>query len=148
MYSEMHSCIFHINLIIILFTYFLTPLQCVFQAPPADGSSVSVDVSPESQRLQLLSPFDRWNPKNILDMTVLIKVLDTEKKALRDRLQGKYAIDNREYGTDYGKHAIDNREYGTDYGKHAIDNREYRTDYGKHAINNREYRTLWETCNR
>lgn len=48
--------------------------KCVSQSPPADGSSVSVDVSPESQRLQLLSPFDKWNPKNLLDMTVLIKV--------------------------------------------------------------------------
>lgn len=50
------------------------PGEDTYQSPPPDGSSVSVDVSPESQRLQLLSPFDKWNPKNLVDMTVLIKV--------------------------------------------------------------------------
>ena len=30
------------------------------QAPPEDGSAVQVDVSPSSDRLQLLSPFDKW----------------------------------------------------------------------------------------
>ncbi|MPC14851.1 Aconitate hydratase, mitochondrial [Portunus trituberculatus] len=46
----------------------------VAKAPPSDGSNVPVDVSPESQRLQLLSPFDKMNPKNLVDMTILIKV--------------------------------------------------------------------------
>merc|ERR1712070_10695 len=41
---------------------------------PADGSNVDVDVSPESDRLQLLSPFDAWNGKDLDDMEVLIKV--------------------------------------------------------------------------
>lgn len=35
---------------------------------------MAVDVSPESQRLQLLSPFDKWDGKDIEDMTILIKV--------------------------------------------------------------------------
>jgi len=45
-----------------------------YKAPPGNGSGLSVDVSPESQRLQLLSPFDKFNTKSYQDMTVLIKV--------------------------------------------------------------------------
>merc|ERR1712212_139832 len=45
-----------------------------YQAPPADGSSVKVDVSPSSDRLQLLSPFDKWSGKDLTDMRILIKV--------------------------------------------------------------------------
>jgi len=50
------------------------PGQDTYQAPPADGSAVSVDVSPTSQRLQLLEPFDKWDGKDLVDMTILIKV--------------------------------------------------------------------------
>ena len=42
------------------------------QAPPDHGSSVTVDVSPTSDRLQLLSPFDT----DLTDMRILIKVKD------------------------------------------------------------------------
>jgi len=57
---------------------FLPPLgfdkgENTYQAPAADGSSINVDVSPESDRLQLLEPFDKWNGKNIEDAVVLIK---------------------------------------------------------------------------
>ncbi|XP_042899064.1 aconitate hydratase, mitochondrial [Parasteatoda tepidariorum] len=45
-----------------------------FQPPPGDGSSIQVDVDPKSQRLQLLSPFDKWDGKDLEDMLVLIKV--------------------------------------------------------------------------
>ena len=44
------------------------------QAPPEDGSSVNVDVSPSSDRLQLLSPFDKWIGTDLNDMRILIKV--------------------------------------------------------------------------
>jgi aconitate hydratase len=44
-----------------------------FQAPAEDGSSVSVKVSPQSQRLQLLEPFPAWTGSNILGAKVLIK---------------------------------------------------------------------------
>jgi aconitate hydratase len=37
------------------------PGQDTYQAPPADRSSVSVAVSPTSDRLQLLEPFSAWN---------------------------------------------------------------------------------------
>ncbi|GFO33109.1 aconitate hydratase, mitochondrial [Plakobranchus ocellatus] len=49
------------------------PGQDTYQAPPADSSSVAVDVSPQSQRLQLLQPFDKWDGKDLEDMVVLIK---------------------------------------------------------------------------
>jgi aconitate hydratase len=45
-----------------------------FQEPPADGSSFSVSVDPKSDRLQLLKPFDKWQPGSTKDMEVLIKV--------------------------------------------------------------------------
>ena len=46
----------------------------LFQAPPEDGSAVTVDVSPSSDRLQLLSPFDKWIGTDLTDMRILIKV--------------------------------------------------------------------------
>jgi aconitate hydratase len=44
-----------------------------FTAPPADGSDVSVVVSPTSDRLQLLSPFGAWNEKDYIGLPVLMK---------------------------------------------------------------------------
>ncbi|KFF06490.1 aconitate hydratase [Flavobacterium reichenbachii] len=44
-----------------------------FQAPAADGSGVQVVVNPESERLQLLAPFDAWDGKNITAAKLLIK---------------------------------------------------------------------------
>ncbi|MCB9195416.1 MAG: aconitate hydratase [Flavobacteriales bacterium] len=41
--------------------------------PAADGSGVEVKVNPESDRLQLLTPFAPWNGKNITGMKLLIK---------------------------------------------------------------------------
>jgi len=45
-----------------------------YQAPPASGEDLSVDVDRESDRLQLLEPFDRWDGKDLENMEVLIKV--------------------------------------------------------------------------
>lgn len=50
------------------------PGQDTYQHPPADGSSLRVDVSPQSNRLQLLEPFDKWNGNDLEDLLVLIKV--------------------------------------------------------------------------
>ncbi|KAH7724492.1 aconitate hydratase [Aphelenchoides avenae] len=47
------------------------PGEDTYQAPSLSGS---VDVDPNSDRLQLLSPFDAWNGKDLEDMVVLIKV--------------------------------------------------------------------------
>ncbi|MFT3739786.1 MAG: aconitate hydratase [Breznakibacter sp.] len=44
-----------------------------YQAPSADGSKVEVVVSPTSDRLQLLDPFQPWNGKNIAGAKLLIK---------------------------------------------------------------------------
>jgi aconitate hydratase len=45
-----------------------------YQAPPTDGSKLKVDVDPNSNRLQLLAPFDKWNGKDFVDFPVLIKI--------------------------------------------------------------------------
>jgi len=50
------------------------PGEDTYQAPPQDGSGVQVDVSPSSDRLQLLSPFDKWIGTDLTDMRILIKV--------------------------------------------------------------------------
>uniref|UniRef100_A0A6P7GS70 Probable aconitate hydratase, mitochondrial n=1 Tax=Diabrotica virgifera virgifera TaxID=50390 RepID=A0A6P7GS70_DIAVI len=50
------------------------PGQDTYAAPVADGSNVKVDVDVKSQRLQLLEPFDKWDGKDLDDMTILIKV--------------------------------------------------------------------------
>ncbi len=44
-----------------------------FQAPSEDGSGVQVAVSPTSERLQLLAPFEPWNGENIVGAKLLIK---------------------------------------------------------------------------
>ncbi len=44
-----------------------------YQAPAADGSSVTVDVSPTSDRLQLLEPFAAWEGTNLFGLRLLIK---------------------------------------------------------------------------
>jgi len=44
-----------------------------FTAPPADGSGVTVAVSPTSDRLQLLEPFPAWDGKDYLGLPVLMK---------------------------------------------------------------------------
>ena len=44
-----------------------------FQAPAEDGSSIEIVVSPDSERLQLLSPFAAWDGDNIIGMKLLIK---------------------------------------------------------------------------
>ncbi len=46
-----------------------------YQAPAQDGSDVIVNVAPDSNRLQLLSPFAPWNGRNIEGAKLLIKAL-------------------------------------------------------------------------
>lgn len=52
------------------------PGQDTYQHPPKDSSGQRVDVSPTSQRLQLLEPFDKWDGKDLEDLQILIKVSD------------------------------------------------------------------------
>jgi aconitate hydratase len=44
-----------------------------YQAPAADGSKVIINVAPDSQRLQLLTPFKEFDGKDISGLRLLIK---------------------------------------------------------------------------
>lgn len=46
-----------------------------YQEPAEDGSSIQINVNPESERLQLLTPFEGWDGKNIVGAKLLIKAL-------------------------------------------------------------------------
>ena len=41
--------------------------------PPMDGTNIEVIINPDSQRLQVLEPFEPWNGKNINSARLLIK---------------------------------------------------------------------------
>ena len=45
----------------------------LFQGPPDDGRDVEVVVSPDSDRLQVLTPFPAWDGEDIVDVPVLMK---------------------------------------------------------------------------
>jgi len=49
------------------------PGENTFTAPPADGSGVVVEVSPTSDRLQLLKAFEAWNGEDYMSLPVLMK---------------------------------------------------------------------------
>ncbi|KAJ5814658.1 hypothetical protein N7474_006435 [Penicillium riverlandense] len=49
------------------------PGRDTYQAPPADRASVSVAVSPTSDRLQVLEGFPAWNGQDAKDIPILIK---------------------------------------------------------------------------
>jgi aconitate hydratase len=49
------------------------PGESGFIAPSADSSSVAVAVSPTSDRLQLLEPFEPWDGNDLLDLPILVK---------------------------------------------------------------------------
>ncbi len=46
-----------------------------YKAPAKNGHNIEVKVNPESDRLQLLSPFEPWNGENIRGAKLLIKAL-------------------------------------------------------------------------
>ncbi|EYE91032.1 aconitate hydratase ACO1 [Aspergillus ruber CBS 135680] len=49
------------------------PGRDTYQAPPADRESISVAVSPQSDRLQLLAGFKAWDGKDATNLPILIK---------------------------------------------------------------------------
>ena len=51
---------------------FVTSLEG-YQVPAADGSKVQIEVSPTSDRLQLLKPFAPWDGKDFLELPLLLK---------------------------------------------------------------------------
>ena len=44
-----------------------------YQAPAEDGSNIDVVVSPDSERLQILTPFEPWDGKDFTGLKLLIK---------------------------------------------------------------------------
>ncbi|MBA3857313.1 MAG: aconitate hydratase [Cyanobacteria bacterium PR.3.49] len=46
-----------------------------FIPPAKDGDKVVVDVKPDSERLQLLLPFEAWDGKDFVDLPILMKAL-------------------------------------------------------------------------
>ena len=54
-----------------------------FEAPAADGDAVQVKIKPDSQRLQLLQPFPRWDGKDFDGLPILIK---TKGKTTTDHI--------------------------------------------------------------
>jgi aconitate hydratase len=50
------------------------PGENTYQAPPKDRSAITVKVSPTSDRLQLLTPFTKWDGKDLENLEILIKV--------------------------------------------------------------------------
>ena len=55
----------------------------VYVAPPADGSGITLSVSPTSERLQMMEPWPAWDGKDFLDMPVLLK---TKGKTTTDHI--------------------------------------------------------------
>lgn len=44
-----------------------------YLAPPEAGTSININVAPDSDRLQLLTPFDSWDGNNLIGLKLLIK---------------------------------------------------------------------------
>lgn len=59
------------------------PGRDTYQAPPEERSQVEVQVSPSSDRLQILQPFEPWDGKDALDLPILIK---TQGKTTTDHI--------------------------------------------------------------
>jgi len=47
--------------------------HATYIAPPEDGSRITLQVNPKSERLQLMEPWPAWDGEDFLDMPVLIK---------------------------------------------------------------------------
>jgi aconitate hydratase len=63
------------------------PGQDTYQAPPEDRASVQVAVSPTSDRLQVLKPFQPWDGKDAIDIPILIKA---KGKTTTDHISSKF----------------------------------------------------------
>ena len=44
-----------------------------YEAPPADGSAIELTVDPNSERIELLQPWEPWDGADLIDMPVLLK---------------------------------------------------------------------------
>ena len=57
--------------------------KSAFVAPLDDGSKIEVRIDPDSERLELLKPFEPWDGKDFLDLPVLVK---TKGKTTTDHI--------------------------------------------------------------
>ena len=57
--------------------------RSMFVTPPADGSGITVSVSPQSERLQIMEPWPAWDGKDFTGMPVLLK---TKGKTTTDHI--------------------------------------------------------------
>ena len=55
----------------------------VYVAPPEDGSAITLQVDPRSERLQLMEPWPAWDGQDLKDMPVLLK---TKGKTTTDHI--------------------------------------------------------------
>jgi len=54
-----------------------------YEAPAGDGERVAVDILPNSERLQLLQPFPRWDGTDFIELPILVK---TKGKTTTDHI--------------------------------------------------------------
>ena len=54
-----------------------------FEAPAADGDRIEVQIPPDSERLQLLQPFPRWDGRDFTALPILVK---TKGKTTTDHI--------------------------------------------------------------
>ncbi len=54
-----------------------------YEAPAADGAKVAVVIPPNSERLQLLAPFPRWDGRDFTELPILVK---TKGKTTTDHI--------------------------------------------------------------
>jgi aconitate hydratase len=45
-----------------------------FIPPPEDSSGIEVKIDPESERIEALKPFEKWEGKDLLDLPILVKI--------------------------------------------------------------------------
>lgn len=65
------------------------PGQDTYQAPPENRASVEVAVSPTSDRLQILEPFEPWDGKDATGLPILIKA---KGKTTTDHISSKSSL--------------------------------------------------------
>ena len=57
--------------------------RSMYVAPPPDGSGITLSVSPQSERLQMMEPWPAWDGKDFIAMPVLLK---TKGKTTTDHI--------------------------------------------------------------
>ncbi len=57
--------------------------HATFVAPPVDGSAITLEINPSSERLQAMEPWPAWDGRDLVDMPVLIK---TKGKTTTDQI--------------------------------------------------------------